>query len=714
VILYTDRRIPAPQKLHKRFSAKGTQTSRSSKNLVLDPSKSAGTASPVVEAQQHFPGHQEFFFIFILSTDCYSFGIHLRNRLKSEILKLLSSSDTIKGVEKRLLQLKLLSRFLGLLIFSPSWHDSGVVGGTHYDRLSEFNPDLDVVGMVERAYKERYLVITIPWVVEFLRMARWSPLQKSDDFKRLLALLLGIHHRIRCDANEASGNLGANMQLVSLYFETLFGDIIGLERAATIPGARVDLTSVPANVQESRQPDECSLGLSNSLFCTSSPHAEELVALLSSQAQTKTRPSSSSRKLTPYSVGGSLGSSADPLGISSSTSLSPMKSKNRRGIALGSGTEEPFEAGDSLILAKLVEAFFHQHGDLKDICEFVVDQALKNASTRVRDDCVIPTLEQKMSISANANSDVNLLREAEEQVVEASCSCLAAELERTIPEALTTLLPPSVQPRVRDVATKLSISHATHLGYTTMDALVRLESKKLSLKTGRKSNKQATSPEASDKMDTGDQHRDDERENALISLRNALANRMWERGPDNMLAVVASAKEVLPSRTKEDAAPPRGLHRAFELSSVPFLQWALQDGSPDGSIRWKMAADFLGLVTAIITKSKSRSQECFVTKISSYLSFEESIDTLIELCPKKGDNAKDIQTICDLLLDLTRTKLIPWAQLEVALIRWLQNQDDGRILCHNFLQRVDMAEDGQRLYAFTKLRDDLKLARQEE
>ena len=207
-----------------------------------------------------------------------------------------------------------------------------------------------------------------------------------------------MRDRIRFDENDVPENLSVNMQAVSFYLETLFGDIVGLERSASVPSESLSEPFVASatSKDDSKHPDECSILFSNSLLCVSNPHAEELFTLLSSQTQTITK-SHSSRKLTPHSVGGSFGSSSDPLGSPSSISFSPLKTKRivSRGSDNDLDTQDEGEHPISPVIGKLVEAFFHQHQDLKTICEFVVDQTLKNVATRMRAECVIPLLKQK-------------------------------------------------------------------------------------------------------------------------------------------------------------------------------------------------------------------------------------------------------------------------------------------------------------------------------
>lgn len=666
-----------------------------------------GTASPVVEAQQYFPGHQEFFFIFILSTDCYSFSVHLKNRLNSEINKLLTSSDTMKGIENRLLQLKLLSRFLGLLVFSPSWHDSGFVGGSRYDVLSDFNSELDITGIIERAHKERYLVTTIPWVIEFLRMARWSPtLQKSGNFKRLLALLLEIQHRIRCDEKEAPDSLCVNMQLVLLYLDTLFGGVIGLERSSTIPIA-ARTASITTSNGESKHPDECPLRFSNSFLFASNPHTEELFALLTSQTQAADKAKShSSRKLTPYSVGSSVGSSADPLGSPSSVSFSPVKTKRR--VSLGSDGDKAAQVGiehqTSPVLGKLVEAFFHQHQDLKSICEFVVDQTLKNAATRMRVECIVPSLKQKSNRSL-------------EQVMKESLEFLSTEVGNTIPAALAILCPPTIQPRVRDVAAKLSIAHAIRLGEATIDSLVRMESKKLSLEKARQSTKQASGSDTQ-RATSKTNHEDPFKvEDTLVALRNSLANYAWERRLDFMVTVVSDAKEAILRSENGSAVSIRGLYQALDLSSVLLLHWCLREACCEGMIRWKLVSDFLEVIMELCNKSNSSSpQEGFKFKIASYLEGEDPVDALIDLglnvLSSDGDDAQ-IATMAQLLQDVTRNRLLRPAQLEMGLIRSLRVHEKGRVLCLYFAKHEDDCSNGsaaesEKRLDYARLRDELK------
>lgn len=600
----------------------------------------------------------------------------------------------------------LLSRFLGLLIFSPSWHESGLVGGPHYDLLSEFNPDLDVHGLIERAYNEGNLVITMPWMMELLRMARWSPtVQKSADFRRLLALLLGIRHGIElCESTTVSETVRVNMRLVSMYLESLFGDVVGLEKLATVPARTLPKpTAVTFGNDESTRPDERPLRVSMSVLFTSNPHAEELCTLLSSQTTNRMKTAGSSRKLTPYSVGGTFGSSTDPLGSSITSSSSPVKAERRDSLVTGASSFQVEGTGEPLpIVGKLVEAFFHQHRDLKEICEFIVDHTLKNAASKVRDECVVPLLNEQTQCGSDNGDDSSSFDIA--LVIRASRIFLSEELSNTVPAALASLCPPTIQPKVRDIASKLTISHGTRLGESTIESLVRLEAKKLSLEMARKLKKLTAAPVSKEETDLG-QQAFVAVEDALVALRTALSSRMWERRPDNMKTIVANARKTLSQSKNGTATSAFELPRALDLFSVPLISWCLQYDGRDGNIRWDILANFVEIIAVFCTKSV----ESFFTKIASLFSNQGVVDKFIDLGLNESGEME--QAAC-LLLALSKVQLIPSTMLEMSLISSLRrNEDKGRVLCEHFISQMDECQDeneaNQR--SFERVRNELSV-----
>ena len=119
-----------------------------------DSKRGLKAISPEAAAQQHFPGHQEFFFIFLRSTDSYRLSVHLKSEL---ITRLLSTSNIPeRELEKKMMDSRLVARFLGLLAFSPNWQMSEMAMhmSAHYDGLHQLSgAGLVLFSVVEEAWK---------------------------------------------------------------------------------------------------------------------------------------------------------------------------------------------------------------------------------------------------------------------------------------------------------------------------------------------------------------------------------------------------------------------------------------------------------------------------------------------------------------------------------------------------------------------------------
>merc|ERR1719491_919065 len=56
----------------------------------------------------------------------------------------------------------------------------------------------------------------------------------------------------------------------------------------------------------------------------------------------------------------------------------------------------PMKNDEALIQEKLVDAFSHQHKDLKSLCEFIVDISVKNVSMTTSQVCIYPLSEESL------------------------------------------------------------------------------------------------------------------------------------------------------------------------------------------------------------------------------------------------------------------------------------------------------------------------------
>ena len=84
----------------------------------------------------------------------------------------------------------------GLLVFSPNWgEDPGTSAATELansksnsvDAVAYVNATQCIIPLhdyVVESYKESCMVMTMPWVVEFLRMMKWDLVSKASDYYR--------------------------------------------------------------------------------------------------------------------------------------------------------------------------------------------------------------------------------------------------------------------------------------------------------------------------------------------------------------------------------------------------------------------------------------------------------------------------------------------------------------------------------------------------
>jgi len=181
------------QKLHRRFSTK-TQTTTTTNNTYTYDDSTAAKNKQQQTPQHFFPDNQLFFYLFVKMCDSYTFITQLSRRLCGQIHKLSKEKLHTGGIINRILKLKLLARFLGLIVFSPNWSDnainsSSVIGSNNnnnnnnallvtaknsINNINATNPILPIYDLIIESYSNNHLTLTIPWVVEYLRMSKVS------------------------------------------------------------------------------------------------------------------------------------------------------------------------------------------------------------------------------------------------------------------------------------------------------------------------------------------------------------------------------------------------------------------------------------------------------------------------------------------------------------------------------------------------------------
>ena len=240
------------QKLHSRFTSKvgvvsgATQRNKSSQRLSLYSSESrksnngnntdiggggSFSGKSTMTPDQYFTGHQEFFFRFIRYVDSYSFSIHLRNRLVALVTSMWSSNET-KGLEQRVMKLQMLSKFLGVLAFSPHWTDESYTldpPSLSNEVADTTTPFIQIKDFLEKGWNERKLIVTIPWILSFFQMMNWDRLSMQRPYYRdIFSLLRTIHKWAIVQILNESSHRSSNLFLIVLQLESFFSEVVGL------------------------------------------------------------------------------------------------------------------------------------------------------------------------------------------------------------------------------------------------------------------------------------------------------------------------------------------------------------------------------------------------------------------------------------------------------------------------------------------------------
>ncbi|XP_022105313.1 codanin-1-like [Acanthaster planci] len=198
------------------------------------PTVSGGPSPPPT-----FPGCQEFFKTFILVADSFLFNQHLIDNFASKITELnemqfgLSDQegdaesnyvdDEVRSSFSSSLQsARILAKFLGFLVFLPyRGHDAlpEAVQGDVITLRSKCCPPIDILDSLRLSCHQHRLVMTIPWVVEYLSMV--DPMAAQlDSIQVILRLLVQVYRKV--SARLSSDPTSYNMLLVLLVLGWLF------------------------------------------------------------------------------------------------------------------------------------------------------------------------------------------------------------------------------------------------------------------------------------------------------------------------------------------------------------------------------------------------------------------------------------------------------------------------------------------------------------
>lgn len=469
--------------MHSRFTSKVAQKNKSSKALVLRGNDASSGPSP----EEFFTEHQEFFYLFIKSVDSYVFSTHLQRRLV-HLLLTLSSTHEDKGLERRISELKMLSKFLGLLVFSPNWNVNArdVIGDS---LCHHFAPVIPINNIVKDAYKEGNLILVVPWVLNFLRMMSWDSVSKQlPYYTETFSMLRSIQKQMFVHIFEGYTPLGTNMLSIEMQLDAFFPDVIGLVEAELLSDYKLPRKT---NVKDYKSLDTLPFKFSPQFVLSSSTHLDDFYKLVADLSREWKFPTASgaSKKLKPYML--------------STNQISPTSALLQPGMAIDNERFGPLSALDQGKLqgflsknttierhgpGKLVDTFFHQHKHLQHLCEFVIDYCIDHVlSKRCLEECITPAV-RRIAIASTSKHvipspiDLDWYLQILENI-EKGATCTVSHytkqvLHDYITNAMETLVPSYVDVTVKEIATNLSIDHALRKGEVLVNSLVRTEAKK--------------------------------------------------------------------------------------------------------------------------------------------------------------------------------------------------------------------------------------------
>ncbi|XP_070613852.1 codanin-1 isoform X1 [Erythrolamprus reginae] len=418
-----------------------------------------------------FPGCQQFFRDFILSAGSYRFNQHLVDSLCLQILELdsfalvehepndgeaMSEQDEKKHFASVLMSLRLLAKFMGFLVFLPYRTSEPATGDLLESAITLRNhahPVLDIFKLLSQSIQKRCLVLTVPWVVEFLSLMDYiAPF--LNYYEKTFALLLQLYRYLLLSEDKKMCFLNKLLMLAVLGWlfqvptvpENLFfvGEVrleeFSLESVTTVQ----DLDSVPLVDQQ--------------LLYTCCPYLGELRKLLSSFV---------------LGSGGKNGGYIRKITPTATEALAPKPSLTQQKLQ-----------------ADLEQAFFHnQSPSLRRTVEFVAERIGSNCVKHIKATLVAELVKRAEVILQDAlkaedgNHDklldavcLQLYQEGAQALIQGKEFC-----RKKAPEAVKILLPEETSAAVlncsANIAVGLAIEKACSWLSTNIAALIKREVK---------------------------------------------------------------------------------------------------------------------------------------------------------------------------------------------------------------------------------------------
>ncbi len=523
--------------------------------------------------------------------------------------------------------------------------------------------------------------------------------RKCQCYINTFALLWDIKHH--CFPNQMIGHsvYRTNMMQVSLQLESLFRDVVGLTASHRLPIVKPPTFKSEISDATGLIPiDDLPIWFSQHSSSLLIPHLQDLYELLKDLIQSTDKLASAPKKVRPDTVS-IVGSNESRLvsKIIISGQLSPWSIKRSRTPSENVGIKE-----------RLVDSFFHQHKDLQQLCEIVVDRAIKNFAHSASHACILPlfkneaaSFEEYFSRSPRMILEdyTKLLDTLDSNAVERATTLMRDHLDRTITGTLLLLAPPETQPKVVEVALSLAMSHARQQGRNIIHSTIHQEKKKFVEEFVRKEKKFVAG------VPLNASKRDRSFEGDIFQSRNSF----------HYLADLTTSLRLLQTTDTDDPADCDGLKEEAEKALEHLRQFFIGAGIPQTVLDFEMCLlsilkSFfanplrLQLLRAVIAVAdvlcllgKLGYAESSKHELTSLLCDVDNMLILIESVNHGmtgGKNPLSYESIGNFLFVLLEESIICSRSLEAALLHLVVVKNEAKAVSKCILNKLALTRTG--------------------
>ena len=666
------------QKLHQRFSSTASLQSNSgkmlSKAISVDPKRDV--ASPIAAAQQYFTGHQEFFFLFMMSADSYVFCMHLRMHFISNLKMLLDTTRQKLATEKEILDARLLARFLGVLLFSPNWQSLPDISMTipAIDELNQMAAaGLSIFEKLINGIKHGNVLLSVAWTVELLTMGKWDiSLKDSQLYNTTVKALRAIQIKMVGEVIPCRSR-SQEFALVRNILESFFHEVVGLTQIVKLERSHIPMMDF---VKEGTTIVSSGF-ITPDISTAFAPQLEDialLVAFLSQSDLHSFRSPGVSKKLRPSVVDPStkfMQSPIAPASVALPTGIVGSSYSVTATSLRGSSKErsDPF-------LGMLRGNFFHHHGDLKLICDFVAVRALKNLRLEIIQHCVKPLIPVEIHNKEQAMKTIENITKSCEQF-------LSSKLDHGIRDVINTLASAETPSGVLDMGIALTVETLNRSGDAIVAVLVEGETTRLLHSVGNNHSKRLFHKDISEgRIELDEYYRT---LSAVIDRVTENLSKLDENLDEVDVALMALASLLKDTtHVERSILPSENSLRQFYFSvlqlddySSVIADWGTNDSRGSKDDRWKLLTSFIDVMLEL-----KRISHRGLHRLIIQLSDEKFIVKFIEL----GTEVTNKSTLSEILCQFLQAKLIRLSTLQEALLKC-------RISAHLSAELLDTIKD---------------------